>query len=165
MIENVETVFPNNAVLLVQERLDSLDPDIVVLRRPLLPTDPVQAISVYSTLWTPNEDSYEILGSSVPRAHEPTLQNYNIAIQGLVKDMDQERGLAVHSVMAKMIRGMLYHDAPLRIGFGLLSAQAYGVTEKFKRWGIRSQRYHANEVEGDWLFLSVLDLWIETETV
>lgn len=97
-------------------------------------------------------------------AHEPTLQKYNIQIQGLVKDMDVERGLAVQSVMAKMIRAVLYHDDLLRVGLTSLTDTRYGVTERLRRWGIRQQRFMSNEIEGDWNFLSVLDLWVETET-
>jgi hypothetical protein len=95
----------------------------------------------------------------------PTLQNYNITVQALVQDMDTERGLATHSVLSKLVRGVLYHDNPLHVGLGLLSSQMFGVTERYRRREIVSQRFMSNEISGNWLYLSVLDLRIETETV
>lgn len=163
MITDVTAVFPNNVVLLTQDRLSTVDPEMQVFRRPLKPTDPVQCMGIWGALWTPREDSYEFRGQD--KAREPTLQNYNITIQGLNKDMDSERGLAVMSVLAKMIRGVLYHDAPLRVGLQALTASMYGSTERLKRWEIRSQRYLSNEVSGEWVYLSTTDFRIETETV
>lgn len=162
---NVDAVFPNNAVLLIQERFQNIDPDIMVFRRPLQPTDPVQCLSVYGTLWTPRQDSVELLGPQFGMATTPTLQNYNITVQALIQDMDTERGLATHSVLSKLVRGVLYHDTPLRVGLGLLSSQMFNVTERFKRRDIVSQRFMSNEISGNWIYLSVLDLRIETETV
>lgn len=170
MIVNSDAVFPNNVVLLIQERMEQIDTDMVVLRRPLQPTDPVQCIAVFGTLWTPRQDSVEVGqallgGGGAPKNTMPTLQNYNITVQALVQDMDTERGLAVHSVLSKMVRGVLYHDTPLHVGLGLLSSQMFGVTERYKRREIVSQRFMSNEISGNWLYLSVLDLRIETETV
>jgi hypothetical protein len=162
---NVNAVFPGNAVLLIQERLSGIDPDIPVFRRPLQPTDPVQCMSVFGTLWTPRQDSVELLGSQSIKNTMPSLQNYNITVQALVQDMDTERGLATHSVLSKLVRGVLYHDNPLHVGLGLLSSQMFGVTERYRRREIVSQRFMSNEISGNWLYLSVLDLRIETETV
>lgn len=165
MIQNVDAVFPSNVVLLIQERLSQLDADIMVMRRPLEPTDPVQCMAVYGTLWSPTQNSLELLGNEPARATMPTLQQYSVTIQALVQDMDTERGLATHSYMSKLVRGVLYHDMPLRVGLGLLSSQMFGVTETFKRREVVSQRFMSNEISGNWMFLSVLDLRIETETV
>jgi hypothetical protein len=77
---NVNAVFPGNAVLLIQERLSGIDPDIPVFRRPLQPTDPVQCMSVFSTLWTPRQDSVELAGVTIHQecyADAPELQHYS----------------------------------------------------------------------------------------
>lgn len=170
MIQNVDAVFPNNAVLLIEERLGKIDPDIVTLRRPLQPTDPVQCFGIFGTLWTPNQESVEIGnallgGAPAARNTMPTLQQYNITIQALAQHMDPEEGLAVHSVMAKLVRGVLYHDQPLHVGLGMLRHTMFDVTERYRRRQIMSQRFMSNEISGNWMFLSVLDLRIETETV
>ena len=97
--------------------------------------------------------------------HEPTLQQYLITVQAFVKDMDEERGLATHSVLSKMIRSMLYRDDPLRVALGSLSVTTDNSIERTQRWGIRQQRYFSNELSGSWLYLSTLEFWLETETV
>lgn len=168
MIEPDETVFPNNAVDLIMTRAPgAIDPDVTVVARPLRETDPDQSIGVWGTLWEPRQDSYEFQGGALdPRsAQEPTLQVYSITVQAMIKSADVELGLMTHSVLSKKVRGMLYYDRPLRVGFSALASQMFGVTEKLTRWGIRSQRYNSSEVLGDWIFVSSLDLWIETETV
>jgi hypothetical protein len=93
------------------------------------------------------------------------LDTYNIGVQGFVKDMDRERGLAVSSHMAEMLRTMLYDDEPLRVGLSLLQATVLGVTKRTARWKVGSQRYLSNEVDGSHIYLSTLELWLETERV
>lgn len=168
MITADTPVFPNNAVDLIAERAAFLDPDsvdkITILRRPLRESDPVQSIGVFGSQWFPDEESLEM--RSIPSGvQEPTLQSYLIAIQAFVKDMDEERGLATHSVLSKMIRSMLYRDEELRLRLRALTVTMQGSTERMMRWGIRSQRFLSNELSGSWLYLSTLEFWIETETV
>ncbi len=165
MITSDTPVFPNNVVDLVALRVQALDADLAyaTFKRPLRHTDPIQAVGVFGMAWLPNEESYEILGGPAgPSA--PTLQTYRITIQGFVKDMDDERGSATHSVLSKRLRSMLYRDNALRVGLVALSVSMDGVTERTKRWGILNQRFLSNEVDGSWLYLSTLDFWLETET-
>lgn len=163
MITNDEAVFPNNVVAILKTRTQLLDSDLFLCSRPLRSSDPVQSVGIFPAFWNPDEQSYETIGASAPG--EPTLQTYQISIQALVKDMDEERGLAVHSVLSAMIRSMLYRDALLRVGLGALSVTMDGNTERAQRWGIRTQRFLSNELEGSWIYLSTLDFWLETETV
>ena len=108
----LDPVFPNNVVYCLSQVFPSIDPDVKVYNRPLRGTDPSYAIGVYGTLWTPDEQSFEI----DPRmAHEPTLQEYQIGIQSLIKDGDPIRALQVSSILNKRIRGVLYRNAPLRV--------------------------------------------------
>jgi hypothetical protein len=165
MIVADDSVFPNNAVVVLSTRFKSLDPDLSVFPRPLRPTDPNQSIGVFGQLWTPQEESMEFRGNPNPHAGTPTNENYSIGVQAFVKDMDSERGLAVSSHMAEMVRTMLYDDEPLRVGLSVLKATVLGVTKRTARWRIGSQRYLSNEVNGSHIYLSTLELWLETERV
>lgn len=166
MITAATAVFPNNAILEMSARFNLLDPagDVQVFRRPLRDTDPNQSIGVFGALWTPNPESLEMKGIAAPGPQEPSLQRYSIAVQAFVKDMDEENGLAVHSVLSKMILAMLYRDAPLRVGLAGLSTTLFGATERTKRWGVTTQRFLNNELDSEWLYLSTVECWLETET-
>lgn len=164
MITDTISVFPNNAISLMKTRLATIDADLFITGRPLRETDPVQAIGVFSESWSPEESSYEMRGLPSGR-QEPTLQDYLITVMGFVKDMDEERGLAVHAILAKRIRAMLYRDEQLRLGLLALTVTMNGSTERTKRFGIRTQRFVSNELNNSWLYLSTLEFWLETETV
>lgn len=162
--ENTAVVFPNNIVSLLKTRIIALDSDLFVVQRPLRESDPNQSVGIVAANWIPNEESYEMLGAPQGR-HEPTLQNYSITVQAFVRHGDEEKGLATHSVLSKMLRAMLYRDNALRVGLALLSAEMNGATEIAQRWGVRQQRYFSNELQGSWLYLSNLEFWLETQTV
>lgn len=166
MITADEPVFPNNAIVVLSDRFKLLDSagDVAVLRRPLRDTDPNQSIGVYGSLWTPDQTSLEMKGMDSPGPQEPTIQRYVLTIQGFVKDMDEERGLATHSVLSKMILAMLYRDVPLRVGLAELSTVLFGATERTTRWGVTTQRFLNNELDAEWLYLSTVECWLETET-
>lgn len=162
MITADETMFPQNVVTMLVARLALIDDDVLVYPRPLKPTDPVQAIGVYATEWNPDEESLEMRGMG---NMEPSLNRYVIRVQGYIKDMDQERGLNVHSVMSRTIRSILYNDAPLRQALASLHSSLDGKTEAARRWGVRRQRFISNELDSSWLYLSTLEFWLETETM
>lgn len=159
MISADVPVFPNNVVDLIATRAQLLDSDLTVVKRPLRASDPTQAVGVFPSEWRANTDTTEI-GSI-----EPTIQRYTFAIQAFVKDMDEERGLATHSVLSKMVRSMLYRDPPLHGSLGVLSVEMSSSTERTQRWGIGTVRYVSNEIQGSWLYLSTLEFWLETETL
>ena len=161
-----EAVFPNNFVEILAVVLPGIDEECTLYKRPLRPTDPNYALGVYATIWTPNEDSYEMghLGMAYSVGpNEPTLSNYQIGIQVLVKDGDTSRALAVSSLLNRRVRSVLYRNDDLRLALAGLSTTEDGVVEHLKRWGIRSQRYMSNDIEGKFVFISVLDMFIETE--
>lgn len=170
MIEADDAVFPNNVVEILATRFDMIDPAVdpaprlYVVRRPLRNSDPVQAIGVFATQWRGDDESIEIRGSADPGPGEPTIQRYTFGVQAFVRDMDEERGLKAHSVLAKMIRSMLYRDAPLRVGLASLSSELMNEVETTKLWGIGQTRYLSNEISGEWLYLSTLEFWLETES-
>lgn len=157
-----DSTFPNNIVEMIALRSELIDDDLFVVKRPLKSTDPNQSIGVTASLWTPNEDSLEMKGMG---QMEPSLSRYLIQVQAFVKDMDEIRGLNVHSVLSRRIRAMLYNDAPLRASLWALSSTMLGVTEQTQRWGVSRQRFISNEISSSWLYLSILEFWLETETI
>ena len=161
-----EAVFPNNFVEVLATVLPGIDEEVTLQKRPLRPTDPNYSLGVFATVWMPNDDSYEmghLGGGGDSGPNEPTLSTYQIGIQVLVKDSDSERALAVGSLLNRRIRSVLYRNADLRLALASLYTTEDSVTERLKRWGIRSQRYISNEIEGKFVFISVLDMFIETE--
>lgn len=131
------------------------------LRRPLRGNDPNESIGVFPMSWNPEEDSYETRG--LPQlASFPTVHRYMIMVQGYVKDSDEERGLARHAILAKLIRSMLYSSDSLALSLRALSVTLYGATETLSRYGVRTQRYISNDVHGSWLYLSNTEFWVET---
>lgn len=153
--------FPNIVVQTVGSVLPSVDPDCTLYKRPLRPTDPNYALSIYGTLWSPDDESFE-MKAQFPG--EPTLQNYQIGIQSLIKHGDTEQALAISSILAARIRAVLYRNDPMRLALGSLYVQDGPSRESMRRWGIRNQRFMSNDIEGTFVTISVLDLWIETET-
>ena len=168
MISDLTPVFPNNIIEIVATRIALLDDSLTnsTFRRPLRESDPNTAAGVFAATWEPNEDSMEMRGLGFnPAPSEPTISTYVIGVQAFVKDFDEERGLARHSVLSKMIRSMLYRDTPLRVGLSALSVTMNDSVERAQRWGIRAQRYLSNEIDGNFLYLSTLEFWLDTETV
>jgi hypothetical protein len=164
MISSTDPAFPNNVVDGLATRMGLIDADIFVTRRPLRDSDPLQSIGVFAALWTPNPDSVEMRGFADPGPGEPTLSRYVVTIQAFIKDADQERGMATHSVLSSTIRAILYRDIPLRTLLASLSVDTLGVTERIRRWGVTAQRFLNNELTSEWLYLSSIEMWVETET-
>jgi len=155
-------IFPNNIVICLSEVFPAVDEDAFVINRPLRPTDPNYSIGVYATLWQPEEDSFE-MGGKHAGPNEPTLSQYQIGVQTMIKDGDSVRGLAISSIFTKRVRMVLYRNEPMRVALGELAVTDASYTERLRRWGVRSQRFMSNDVEGQFVFISVLDLWMETE--
>lgn len=165
MLDVDEAVFPNNVVKYVSLAMQQIDPDIAVLKRSLRNTDPMQSIGVFAQMWGPQPQSLEMQGIGYPAPQQPTLQEYTLGVQAFVKDSEEERGLAVHSVLAQRVRSVLYTDPNLQVIFEELSATlAGGWTESMRRWGVRTARYFSGEINAQMLYLSTLEFWIETET-
>lgn len=162
MIVADETMFPQNVVVILKTRYALIDSDLFVTARPLKPTDPNQSIGITAAQWVPEEESMEMRGMG---RNEPSLNKYLITVQAFIKDMDEERGLNVHSVLSRIIRSILYNDVPLRNALQSLSAALDGTVEAPRRWGVRQQRFFSNEIDATWLYLSNLEFWLETETI
>lgn len=160
-------VFPNNVVDIVKTRVEMLDSDLHVFRRPLRDTDPNQSVGIFATQWVPDEESHEMSGEVLGGGsfHDPSIDRYACAVQAFVKHMDEETGLATHSVLSEMLRTMLYRDNALRVGLSSLTTTLDEVRKRTTRWGITQQRYFSNELTGSFVYLSTLEFWLETETI
>jgi len=160
-------VFPNNFIYLVSERFKLIDPMFAkaVFRRPLRKSDPNHSIGVFATTWSPEQDSVEMGGLKPAGSRDATLQDYNVVIQSFVKDMDEVRGLAHHGVIAKSLRGTLARDVPLGVALQTLNSSVGGPLEVLASWRIGTQRYYTNELDGSWLYMSTLDVQIQTQTI
>lgn len=156
-------VFPNNVIQLVAAVLEGSHAAFnqQVFPRQLRPTDPNPCIGVFPTLWAPDQDSLE-MGHS-PQG-EPTVQTYSIVVQAINKDSDKDIALARHSTIAQIVRRTLYRNDWLRVQLGALRVTDGSVQERFQKCTIGTQRFMSNEVGSQFVFLSVLDLSIETET-
>jgi len=149
--------FPENIVAELGVTLATIEEVDQVINRPLRPTDPNGAIGIYAVDWNPQE--YQI------GQYDPAVTRYLIAVQSFVKHGDDQQGVALHARMAKRVRVMLYRDDELRVRLGSLSVSEGGVTERLQRWGVQTQRYLSNEVQGSFMYLAVTELWVETEIV
>lgn len=162
MIAADSTAFPGNVIAAIKPRIAALDADLFVVSRPLQPTDPQQSVGIMPVQWGPRPESLE-MGGAFPG--EPTLQRYDFVIQCMIKDTDQQSGPAVISSLSTMVRRMLYRGNGLAIDLSSLTSSALGSTERTQRWGVTNQRFLSNEISGNWIFVSTLEFWVETESV
>lgn len=155
-------VFPNNVVQIVTATLEAAHPAFANQSYPrqLRPSDPNPCIGVFPTLWIGDDDSLEMGHNPV---WEPTLQKYAISVQAMNKDSDKDVALARHSTIANLVRRTLYRSNPMRVMLASLSANDGVVQESFRKFTLGTQRYLSNDINGQFVFLSVLDLIIETE--
>lgn len=162
MISEDFDCFPNNVVNLLGAAMATIDTDISIVKRPMQMTDDDQTIAVVAIDWAPDTKTKEIAGVNPA---QPTSQTYKIAVQGLIVDMDEEAGLMRNSAFAKLIRDILYTNQPTRIALSkleVLNGTGQWV-EKALTWDVVSQKYHNNEVDGNFLYLSTLELWFKTQ--
>jgi hypothetical protein len=158
------TAFPGNIVQVLIPNLRTLDPDVQVVSRPIRTTDDVQCIGVFISDWIPDEGSIEMRAYSKPGLSFPTLSSYEVTIQGLVVDTEEERGIATHSALAKRIRLAVAVDPALRVALAALTSPFGTQTERVQRWGVPRQRYLVNELNGTWFYLSETEFRLTTET-
>jgi hypothetical protein len=168
VIEPSINIFPNNVIEIIHPRMKSLDADLGVFKRPIRDGDPTQSVGVFPINWSPDEGTYEMDGMTTTlgerrAASKPTVGIYMIGIQSFVMDTDEERGIGVHNVLAKMVRTLLYYDAPLALGLRALVESTSGRAERFQRMKVGIQRYLNNEIDGVFHYVSALECMIETE--
>lgn len=152
--------FPYNVVVILADRIQQLDTRLKMVKRPLVLRDPSLSVAVFPSMMEPQQNSYEMRG---PQRGSPTLEQYRLLIQILIKDTDLERGLLSHSMVSEAIHTMLGNDPALRLSLGGLQATLAGVTKRLQRWMVRSVRYLQNDINEDHVYLTVIDLGIEVE--
>lgn len=160
MIEGNAEVFPNNVVILMSDALTTIDEEVPVHRRRLYSTDEVQCIGVHAAQWLPVTDSYEMQGEP----GLPPLQIYEITMQALVKDMDEEVGMMAHAELTKRCHKTVMRDPALRASLRGLTSDLYGERERLRKWSIENARYLSEEVRGEFIYLSTSTIRLETET-
>ena len=173
MILSDDVLFPNNICELIKLRIDGLDTSepvdkrFVCLRRPLNPEDGAgQLAGVFPLQWLPEESSHEmkVLGSG-RQSSEPSTGQYWINVQVMVQHTDQVQGVSQHAMLSNLVRRVLQRDPVLGVGFAQLSVEfSDGATERFTRRGIRTQRFLNNEIGGAFIYLSTIEMWVETYT-
>lgn len=155
--------FPNNVVQLLATRaLQVVDPDLLVVLRPLRDSDQGQVLGIFPTLKVPDMTTIETDGSQIS---EPTINKYSCIMQSVVTDTDPEKCVAVHSIFANRLWQMYYRDIPLHVGLTALAVVTDNSREKFQRRGVALQRYISNEVQGSFICTSWIEFWFDTETV
>lgn len=152
-------LFPENVVNEIHDEVVLLDPEFTALKRPLRPSDPNKSVGVYGLDWEPSE--HEIGGPA-----DPSLARYSIGIQSMVKHATEEDGQALHTNIAHRVRTMLYRSVDLRLRLGQTKVLFDGgIVERVTRWGVSTQRFRSNEIQGQFVYVSVTNFWVDTETV
>lgn len=150
--------FPANIAWVLSCGLERMEPVKSVVRRPLRPSDPNQTAGVVTMDWT--AEGYEIGGP------EPTVSAYTFRLQYLVKMVGDEQGaMLLHAKGSKTIRAMLYRDTELGLQLRSLTETQAGRTERVKKYDVRAQRFVSNEIQGNFIYLSSLDVVVQVETI
>lgn len=151
--------FPMVVVDVLHDRFKELLTDRDILDRPLRVNDPNRCVGLYPVDWNPELDSFEMPGV------EPTLGRYTYRVQNLVKHSNEEEGRVVYAKDSKIVRAILYRDQELRLRLHGIAETTLGFVERFKRMGVRQQRFLNNELQGQFIFLATTEVWLETESV
>ena len=172
MIDDTEVIFPNNIVNVLHTSVPLLDDEIWSVRRPLQSSDPLVAVGIWGGEVRDDQGSMEtgrgaVMGMGRQGMHHgATLTDYIINMQAMVKDGDEERGLARHSVLANAIRRMLLFDNTFGLALAALVVERDGWVERTTgRRRIASQRFFNNEVQGSFTYVATFEFLLETETV
>jgi hypothetical protein len=159
MIGNETLYFPMNVCNVIAVALEAIDPDVKIYRRPLRTTDEAQSVSVVPVDWIPQQQSLEL-----GRPPEPTIQRYTIAVQAMIKDMEEVSGIARHSNLSAKVRHMLYRDLDLEIALPTVSVKIGSTTETLKKHSIEGQQFMNNQApRGGFVYLSTAEFWFETQ--
>jgi hypothetical protein len=129
------------------------------LKRPLRSTDYTETIGLVPLTYAPQDTSYEMQGE----AFGPTLHDYGIAIQFLVKDSDEPRAIRQHSYGCHLLRHKLYHDPAIRLSLPELAVTLGGTRERFQKMQIGPMNFMNNELGGSFMYLSTVELTVTTE--
>lgn len=155
------TDFPNNVVLALSNGLKTLPSMNVdhVFMRPLRATDPGACVGVVCVDWRPIE--YEIGQVTTPLG----IMAYNFSLQAMIKHSDQVLGLVAHARLSKLVRRMVDSDPAVRLSLLQLSVDDSGTRERSLKLEITRQQFLANEIRNSFVYISALQMTLQTETV
>lgn len=149
-------VFPGEVTEVLKEYVAKLGKVNQTFGRPLRPEDANCSAGVFCLDWRPLDMQ---IG-----ANFPILAAYDFEIQYLVKHVQQEQAIREHSHGSKNIRAMLYRDSELRVRLGQLTETTFGVVERFQKIDVTRQAFSGNEWNSNFLYLSSVNVTIETES-
>lgn len=125
-----------------------------VIKRQLHPEDPSKCLAVWPDDWNPT--SFEI------GQIDPAMSRYIYGVAYMTKTSDPEEGVADAALVAKTIRVMLYRDTALLQTLRQLNDPSLGMTERYLRHGA-SQKFFSNTIADEFVTISTLKLWVDTE--
>jgi hypothetical protein len=156
-------MFPQNIIDLLVANLVNVSGITHAFPRELNKDDPNGAAGVCFELWTPHVEkgiAVEIGGGF----QDPTLGDYHLNIEHLVKNNSREAGAAQHYLVARNIRSMLYRDPSVQVAFRSLVHQGANFRERAMKWSLE-QRFVDNKISATYYFVSVTKFVFTTETV
>lgn len=163
MIAPDYTRFPSNVISLFAAKFAEVDSDLPIKMRPLIETDGTQAVGVYPVDYRPDQDTHE-MKAYIGGAQVPVLQDYLINIMTMVMDSEQERGIATSSTLSDKICSVVAYDTVLDVALKNLVITESGRIKSARRWGIRRTIYQSGDLRGFFLYVSVSEFWLQTET-
>ncbi|AKJ71810.1 hypothetical protein TIN4_13 [Tsukamurella phage TIN4] len=158
MIDNPGDIFfPYNAIAVLESASRIyIDEGLNMERRRLIVTDPNDTIGIVPVSWNP-------VSGEIGRVESST-QLYTLYIQTLIVDPDEARGLQTHSYLAKRMREMLVRNQSLHVALmSLKTVDQHGVREASLKATVGEQVFHNQETDGNWRYLSTLELRLETQ--
>lgn len=129
-----------------------------VIQRPVRFMDPARTFSIF-----PLERS-EPPNSKIIGQLEPLVKRYQYRAQSFMKHAVEAEGRALNALDAKMLEVVLYRDTTLAANLPTLSEELLGSRERFSRFGLGTSKYLNNEINGAYVFISQVDLWVESQT-
>jgi len=133
--------FPDCIIEVLKTRLGTISGVSGVLVRPLEPTDPNGSVAVTFELWQPVQ-----IEMGTGRGFDPSLSDYVLHIEHMVKHAEREAGYLQHRTVATKIRSMLYRDTDTQVAFRQLAYIDSLVHERLMKWSLE-QRFAANQTE------------------
>ena len=162
MIDSL-SVFPNNVIEALVSHVEAIDPKVRCLRRRLVVSDASYSVGITVSSVVPDAETFEMVGMSSGH-HDATIRRYEFSVQALVKDAKETRGMYSHALLSQLVWVTLARNPNLDVVLGELRSTILGTTETTSRWGISRQQFFSNELQGSFVYLTVLDFWLETQT-
>lgn len=151
--------FPENVLVELKAAFDEHMDDFEVINRPLRVMDPAKSIGLFLLNWHPLTESQQI------GQEEPALSRYDYRIQILIKSSDEILARSLFGNAQKSVRAILYRDHDLAVRLLGLIEEILGSRETLKRYGMTRQSFANNELQGQFVYLTTTELWVETEVV